>query len=119
MTGSGVTFFLTGTFTLSGGTSMTLSAPTSDSGGGVTDLLVATKSTAQTKLGGGSQNVYAGLVYAPNSDLVMDGGAGATGGGRCFMLVVSTISMNGGTTAGTACTSLGSSAASGTVALLR
>lgn len=119
MTGSGVSFFLAGTFTLSGGTSMTMSAPTSDAGGGVADLLVATKSSADTRIGGGSQNVYAGLVYAPNSALVMDGGAGVTGGGRCFMLVVSTLSMNGGTTTGTACAGIGGSGATGNVALLQ
>jgi Flp pilus assembly protein TadG len=118
MTGSGVTFFLAGSLQLSGGTSMAMTAPTTDTGGGITDLLFATKSTAQTKLGGGSQNTYAGVVYAPNSDLVMDGGAGATGGGRCFMLVVNTFSMSGGTTAATSCASLGAGSAGGTLALI-
>jgi predicted secreted protein len=120
MTGSEVTFFLGGALTLSGGTSMNLAAPTSDNGGGVTDLLFATKSTVQTRLGGGSQNVYAGMVYAPNSDMVMDGGAGATGNGRCFSLVVNTFTMNGGTAAGTACTSFAaSSGLGGAVALIQ
>ena len=105
MTGSDVTFFMSGALTLSGGTSMNLSAPTSDAGGGVTDLLFATKSSAATTIGGGSQNVYAGMVYAPNSDMVMTGGAGASGGGRCFSLVVNTLTMNGGAAAGVACTS--------------
>ena len=110
MTGSDVTFFLSGALTLSGGVAMNLTAPTSDAGGGVTDLLFATKSTAQTNLGGGASAVFAGVVYAPNSNMVMDGGAGAAGNGRCFALVVNTFSMNGGTTAGTACTSFGGGA---------
>jgi len=111
MTGSDVTFFMSGALTLSGGVGMNLTAPTSDAGGGVTDLLFATKSTAQTNLGGGASAVFAGVVYAPNSNMVMDGGAGAAGNGRCFALVVNTFSMNGGTTAGTACTSFGGGAA--------
>ena len=113
MTGSDVTFFMSGSLTLSGGTSMNLSAPTSDAGGGITDLLFATKTTSQTKIGGGSQNVYAGLVYAPNSNMVMDGGAGATGGGRCFGLAVGTLTMNGGTATGITCTGFGMGAGTG------
>lgn len=120
MTGSGVTFVLAGTFTLSGGTSMTLSAPSSDAGGGITDILVATKSYAATSIGGGSQNSYTGLVYAPNSPLTFNGGANV-GSSGCFMMIVSTISMNGGTSSGTACSSLasGGSGSSGSVALVQ
>ena len=119
MTGSDVTFFMSGALTLSGGTAMNLAAPTSDAGGGVTDLLFATKSTAQTNLGGGASAVFAGMVYAPNSNMVMDGGAGATGNGRCFAVVVNTFTMNGGTAAGVACTSFGGASASSGVSLLQ
>jgi hypothetical protein len=104
---------MSGALALSGGTSMNLSAPTTDDGGGITDLLFATKSSAATSIGGGSQNVYAGMVYAPNSDMAMSGGAGASGGGRCFALVVNTLTMSGGTAAGTACTSFGGSSGGG------
>ena len=119
MTGADVTFFMSGALTLSGGTAMNLTAPTSDAGGGVTDLLFATKSTAQTNLGGGASATFAGVVYAPNSNMVMDGGAGAAGNGRCFALVVNTFSMNGGTTAGTACTSFTGASGSSGVSLLQ
>lgn len=120
MTGSDVTFLMSGALSLSGGTSMNLSAPTSDSGGGITDLLFATKSSAQTSFGGGASVVYAGVIYAPNSDMVMSGGAGAGGSGRCFALVVNTLTMTGGTTAGTACSSFGgSSGGAGGVSLLQ
>lgn len=120
LTGSGVTFFLAGSISASGASAMNLAAPTTDAGGGITDLLFATKSTAQTKLGGGSSAIYAGVVYAPNSDMVMDGGAGAAGNGRCFALVVNTFTMNGGTAAGTACTSFnGGSTGSSGVSLLQ
>ena len=119
MTGADVTFFMSGALTLSGGVAMNLTAPTSDAGGGVTDLLFATKSTAQTNLGGGASATFAGVVYAPNSNMVMDGGAGAAGNGRCFALVVNTFSMNGGTTAGTACTSFSGASGSSGVSLLQ
>ena len=119
MTGTDVTFFLSGTLSLGGGASMNLASPTSDTGGGVTDLLFATKSTAQTNIAAGATVTYSGLVYAPKSDMVMSGGASASGSGRCFSLIVNTLNLSGGTTAGTACTSLGGSAANSGLSLLQ
>lgn len=110
MTGTGVTFFMSGALSVSGGASMNLTAPTTDAGGGVTDLLFATKSSAQTNFGGGALASYAGVVYAPNSNMVMTGGASASGAGRCLSLIVSTLAMSGGTTTGTACSSFGGGA---------
>ncbi|MBW8744312.1 MAG: hypothetical protein JF628_08195 [Sphingomonas sp.] len=119
ISGSGVTFFMSGTLGLGGGAITNLAAPTSDAGGGVTDLLFATKSTTQTSLSQGATGSYGGMVYAPNSNMVMSGGASAGNTGRCFSLVVNTLTLSGGTTAGTACTSLGSSGASNGVSLLQ
>ena len=120
LSGSGVTFFASGTLAMAGGATLNLVAPTTDAGGGITDLLFATKSTAQTRFDAGATGYYGGMIYAPNSDMVMTGGAGAGSTGRCFSLVVNTFTLTGGTTAGTACTSLGSgSSGSNGVSLLQ
>ena len=120
LSGSGVTFFASGTLGMAGGATLNLVAPTTDAGGGVTDLLFATKTTAQTRFDAGATGYYAGLVYAPNSDLAMSGGASAGSTGRCLSFIVNTFTLSGGTTAGTACTSLGSgSSASNGVSLLQ
>ena len=112
MTGTGVTFFLGGSLSAGGGASMDLVAPTSDQGGGVANLLFATKSSATTSLSGGATGILGGMVYAPNSDLNMSGGASANAGG-CFSVVVNTITLSGGTATGTACNGLGTGSGSG------
>jgi hypothetical protein len=108
ITGSNVTFFLAGALQGSGASIMNLSAPTDDNGGGVTDLLFATKSSAASSLGAGSSAVYGGMIYAPNSDMSFSGAATANGGSRCFSVVVSTFTMSGGSATGSACTGIGS-----------
>jgi len=121
MTGSGVTFALGGTFTLSGGTSLDLAAPAAASGYGVANVLIATKSNAATNIGGGSQNKYAGLVYAPKSDLLLDGGASmSSSSANCLMMIVNTLTLKGGTAVASACSGLsGSSSTTAKVALVK
>jgi len=110
MTGSGVSFILAGSLNAAGGTSINLSAPTSSSTTGITDILFATKSTTATKLGGGTQDIFSGIIYVPNSDLTMSGGA--TASGTCFSIIAKSITLSGGTTAATYCPSLASSGSS-------
>lgn len=118
MKGSDVSFVLAGTLNVSGGTSVNLSAPTGGSSWGITDLLFATQSTSATTMGGGTQDVLSGAVYAPNSDFKMSGGATATG--SCFMIIAKTVTLAGGPTAGTMCNSFGnSSSTSSKVALVK
>lgn len=116
MTGSDVTFALSGTFTLSGGTSLDLAAPNSLSNYGVPGILIATKSTAATTIGGGSANRYAGLIYAPKSNMTISGGGSiSANGSACMMMILNRLTLSGGGTASTgSCTSL--SGASGPVA---
>lgn len=121
MTGVDVSFGLGGTFTLSGGTSMELDAPGTGASYGVPNILIATKSGSATKLGGGSANKYAGLLYAPKSDILLDGGASmASSTGACLMMIVNTLSLNGGTAVASSCTGIaGSSGSSDSVALFK
>ena len=119
MTGSGVSFVLAGSLNAAGGTSINLSAPTASSSTGIPDILFATKTTAPTTLGGGSQDVFSGIVYTPNSDLNMSGGAAASGNGACFSIIANSVTLSGGTAASTSCPSLSASAAASGVGLVQ
>jgi hypothetical protein len=122
MTGVDVTFALGGTFTLSGGTSLDLAAPASTSSYGVPDVLIATKSSSATTIGGGSSDKYAGLLYAPKSALQLSGGAGVSANSAaCLMLIVNNIAISGGGTFSTgSCTGVtGSSSTTASVALFK
>jgi hypothetical protein len=122
MTGVDVTFALGGTFTLSGGTSLDLAAPASSSTYGVPDVLIATKSSAATTIGGGSADKYAGLIYAPKSALNLSGGAAVSANSAaCLMLIVNNIAISGGGTFSTGtCTGVtGSSGTTPSVALFK
>ena len=121
MAGTDVSFAMGGTYTLSGGTSLDLAAPNSLASYGVPGILFATKSSAASTIGGGSQNKYAGLVYAPNSDLGLSGGASMSSyGTNCLMMIVRTLNLAGGTTVASACSSLsGSSSSVANVALFK
>ena len=120
MTGTDVSFALGGTFTLSGGTSLDLAAPGASSYG-LSGILVATKSSADTRIGGGSANKYAGLIYAPKSDLTISGGGAiSTNGSACLMMIVNTLTLSGGGSASTGtCSSLTTSGPTANVALFR
>lgn len=120
MTGTDVSFVLGGTFTLSGGTSLDLAAPGASSYG-LSGILVATKSSADTRIGGGSTNKYAGLIYAPKSDLTISGGGAiSTQGSACLMMIVDTLTLSGGGSASTGvCSNLSTTGATERVALFR
>ena len=120
MTGVAVTFALGGTFNLAGGTTVDLAAPPAGSAYGITDMLVLTKSTAGTTIGGGSSDKYSGMVYAPKSALSVSGGASiSANGSACLMVTVSTVAVSGsGVLNSSGCSSL-SSGGGATVALIQ
>lgn len=120
MTGTDVTFALGGTFSLGGGTKLNLLAPSASGGYGVPELLIATKSSADTTFNEGSTGTYSGLIYAPKSNFTLSGGASVGSGGTCLMMIVSTVTLSGGTTASTVCSTYGASTSSAaSVALLQ
>lgn len=122
MNGTDLTFALGGTFTLSGGTALDLSAPTASSSYGIPGVLIATKSSANTSIGGSSNNKYAGLFYAPKSNLTINGGgAMSSNGSACMMMIINTLTLaqGGGITTG-ACAGLsGGSSSTANVALFK
>ncbi len=103
MTGSNVSFILAGMMHLTGGTSLNLAAPSSNAGGGLADILIASLSSADSRIGGGSQNIYTGAVYLPNAEINFSGGSGVSGNGGCFTLIADIIDLSGGNSTATSC----------------
>jgi Flp pilus assembly protein TadG len=74
VTGSGVTFVITGNINVANGVVVNLSAPTVNNAPGV--LFYATGSTVTFQ--GGSNSNLSGLIYAPNAAVTLNNGTGAT-----------------------------------------
>lgn len=121
MAGTDISFALGGTFTLAGGTSLDLAAPNSLASYGVPGILIATKSASGTTIGGGSANRYAGLLYAPKSDLSLSGGASmSANASNCLMMILSTLTQSGGGQLSTgSCSSLSTTGSTPSVGLFR
>ncbi|QTH20894.1 hypothetical protein HRJ34_21635 [Rhizorhabdus wittichii] len=121
MTGTDVTFAMSGTYSLAGGTTLDLAAPGALASYGVPGILFATKTSSASTMGGGASGKYAGLIYAPKSDVTLTGGASMSGNGsNCLMMIVSTLNLSGGTNVASACSGLsGTSSSVANVALFK
>ena len=93
--GTGVTFFAAspgGSFNLSGGVNMNLSAPLSGTENGIL-FWQAQGDASSITMSGGASSVVQGIVYAPSAQLTMSGGAGA----KLYLdAVVNSINLSGG-----------------------
>jgi len=120
MSGVDVTFVLGGTFSFAGGSYFDLAAPKAGTSYGITDILIATKSSSPTSMGGGANGKAAGLVYAPNSAFSSSGGTSISANGdACLMVVVNTISVSGSGTVNTGTCSNLSTSTTGKAALIQ
>ena len=122
MGGTDVSFVMGGIFVLSGGTTLDLAAPTAASSYGLSGILFATKSSGASSMSAGAGGKYAGLLYAPRSDVNLSGGASmSASGGNCLMMIVNTLNLiEGGTTNTGACSALAAtSATTANVALFK
>ncbi|MGE5547802.1 MAG: Tad domain-containing protein [Solirubrobacterales bacterium] len=102
LSGSGVTFVVTGTASvnINGGATVNLTAPQSGALKGMVFFSTSTD-THPVKFNGGSTMKLDGAVYFRNQDLVFNGNNGTSGG--CLRLVASTISITGASNMGGAC----------------
>ena len=122
MAGVDVTFILSGTMNLAGGTKIKLFAPqTSRLGGPIAELLLHSLTSADTIWSGGANRMFSGTIHLPNSKLSMSGGNGSTGGGRCMTLIASSLKLSGGAATGSACSLMAQAigGGGGTIRLLR
>ena len=92
--GTGVTFFAasTGSFNLSGGVSLNLTAPTSGIYNGLL-FWQAQGNIQPITVSGGASSTLKGIVYAPSAPLSMSGGAGSN---LYTDLIVSSMTLSGG-----------------------
>ncbi len=93
--GTGVTFYAAspgGSFNLSGGVNLNLTAPTSGTYNGLL-FWQAQGNTQPITLSGGASSTLKGVIYAPSASLSMSGGAGSN---LYTDLVVSSMALSGG-----------------------
>lgn len=118
ITGSEVSFILKDQLTYAGGAGINLSAPVQNSSWGVPGLLFASATTNATSFGGGAQGKYSGILYFPNSDFSLSGGAGMNS--SCFSLIAKSVTVTSGPTATTTCPGMdGAMTGSGNATLIR
>jgi hypothetical protein len=75
MTGTGVTFYVTGNFKLAGSGTLNLSAPTSGTYDGIL-YFQARNDTNSASFTGGSGSTVGGIFYAPAAEFDYTGGTG-------------------------------------------
>jgi Flp pilus assembly protein TadG len=131
VTGTGVTFVLTGnalgqtgyaTVTVNGGADFSLTAPTSGPFGGMaffadrnapfsgsssSNSSCGTGGSMQIHINGGSNQVITGALYFPNHSVCYNGNSATTGAGQCTQLIARTISFTGNSDVRLSCTGTG------------
>ena len=121
LTGTGVTIVLTNTnggspadIKISGGASVTLSAPTTGSTAGLALFQdrVACGSCSDQITGGSTMNIT-GAIYFPSNSVTFTGGT-STGGAQCTQLIASTITFTGNANFNSNCNSAGTKTISDT-----
>ncbi len=107
ISGTGVTFVVSGTLNIANGSTINLSAPASN---GVPGTLFYVTSSNPVTIEGGSNSNFSGLINAPNSALTLNNGTGTT---TNMDIVALTLTMAGGATLNSYATPAISGGASG------
>lgn len=111
ISGTGVTFFVdqSGTVSISGSTTVTLSAPTSGTYSGILFFGDRSGTTSNSNtISGSSGSTLSGALYFPTQKFTYSGSS--SGSGTCTQLIADTITFTGSTTMGAACSGAGVSA---------
>lgn len=108
ITGTGVTFVLINgaVVDISGGSSITIAAPTSGTWAGVAFYSDRKNSSQVNKLNGNSLTNITGAVYMPSQELDFSGGNGTASSG-CTRLIAKTVKFIGNSSLGNSCTGTG------------
>jgi Flp pilus assembly protein TadG len=95
ISGTGVTIITSGIVSTTGGSSLTLTAPTtSPTGSAIPGVLLAGNSTYASSFLGNSTIPVTGVVYFPHAALKF-GGTSSAGGGGCTELIAATVTVVG------------------------
>ncbi|MBI3676306.1 MAG: hypothetical protein HY243_06780 [Proteobacteria bacterium] len=107
LTGSGVTFYLTGgaTVQMNGNASVNLTAPTSGTYSGVLMYGDRTQAWASNKINGTASSLMTGAIYFPSQEVQLLGNFSGSGG--CMQVVADNIYYSGNSTFSTDCASHG------------
>jgi len=106
VSGSGVTIIASGAVTVNGGASLNLSAPTANASSGVPGIVLASPTTASSKINGGSSSAFQGALYFPNANIEFTGNS-ANGGNGCTQVVADTVTFKGSASLGSNCSAAG------------
>jgi hypothetical protein len=95
ISGTGVTIVMSGTLSTVGGSTLSLSAPTtSPTGSAIPGVLLAGRSSATMSLLGHSTSGVSGVLYFPNANLKF-GGSSSSGSSTCTEIIASTVTLVG------------------------
>lgn len=123
VTGTDVSFTLAGSYIMAGSSMLNLVAATAGStSGAIVDFLIITQNSADTLIEAAANSVLTGIIYVPNSRLLVQSGGTLGGTTGCWSLVADTIEVQAGAIAQTSvCDPLADSNGSGgsSVGLLR
>lgn len=119
MTGSNVSFVVGGNWTMGGSAHVAITAPSATSGTGIPGYLLISTTTQPTTFTAGSNSIFSGIVYLPNSDLTVNSGGALSAGtanGACWTMITKTITVQGGARlTATQCAASGTSSGAGAV----
>lgn len=106
VSGTGVTILSSSTITINGGASLALSAPVAGAAAGVPGVVMASTSSASSKINGGSSSAFQGALYFPNSNIEFTGNS-ANGGQGCTQVIGYTVTFKGSASLGSSCSGAG------------
>ena len=107
ISGTGVTIVTSGTVNTNGGSTLSLTAPTTNPiGGAIPGVLLAGNSTSASSFLGHAAVPVTGVIYFPNANLKF-GGSSSAGGNGCTEIIASTITLVGTVNLAANCTGYG------------
>lgn len=120
---STLTIIDNGTNTINGGSTTNIEAPGSLSAYGVPGIAIASNYSSGAgnfvqNFSGGTGGTYGGVIYFPNSSLLVSGGTSASGP-NCMEIVANVVQITGGSTVATSCSGFGGSIGSTTATLVQ
>ncbi len=103
--GTGVTFYLTGTsagFSMEGGASMDLKAPTSGAYGGILVFQDrASNPGFENRVAGGADSIIVGAIYTPTQKVTVSGGSGFGQKSPFMTIIADQVRISGSSTSST------------------
>jgi hypothetical protein len=108
--------------TFNGGSTVNIAAPSGGATFGIPGIVIAgnygNTTGYQQLFSGGTSGTFAGVMYFPNSNVELSGGA-STSGVSCFEIVANVIYMTGGATTASTCSGFGANVGPSVITLVQ